>query len=80
MEDISHQIPEYSASSSKKARTTATAYSTNYAEPNDNTDLGSMTTIDQDSAFVSRLLGPLDGNITESPPTPAPIYAAGTRT
>ena len=60
------QIPVYTASPPKKAKKSK------------NTDSVVADIVENDSVFVSRLLGPLDGNIDESPLTPAPVYSSGT--
>ena len=72
------QIPNFSASPAKKSKPTPTPYSQDYDEAEGPATSIPARAADQDSAFVSRLLGPLSGNIDESPPTPSPIYAAGT--
>ena len=71
------QIPGYTATPPKKAKRTNGITGILLDETQNVTEVPSTNNQDSDSAFVSQLLGPLSGNMDESPPTPAPIYSAG---
>ena len=71
------QIPGYTAPPPKKAKKSKSVDRVITAESGQSTAVSSSDIVENDSVFVSRLLGPLDGSIVESPPTPAPVYSSG---
>ena len=75
MENMVPQIPNFAATPIKRAKKDVS--DTNTTPSTISSDLLTMNNVDDKSPFINHLLGPLGGNIVESPPTPAPVYAAG---
>ena len=78
MEATVPQIPNFADPPSKKSRGSTCPYDSKSKSASASIELMQEDVSESESAFVSQLLGPLNGNLVESPPTPAPVYAAGT--
>ena len=72
------QIPNFAPVPSKKVKKQEYVPNTTDSEMSSGGNMLTIDTMGDIPPFVSQLLGPLGDNVVESPPTPAPVYSAGT--